>query len=181
MRAVAEAVLERLQDQVALDLGDGAADEVAGDLLGRHGCVRRGAGAARLVEPAAVGRQDAVNADLGAAGEQHRAVQRVLQLAHIARPAVGGERAAGFRRQRAHGQTVGGGIFLDEILRQLENIGRPIAQRWDLQIDHVEAEQQASRNFPSRTASVRLRLEVAMMRMSTRTGLPPPTRSMTRS
>src|SRR4051812_6246827 len=31
--AVAEAVLERLQDQVALDVGDGAADERAGDGL----------------------------------------------------------------------------------------------------------------------------------------------------
>src|SRR6185437_3225350 len=37
VRAVAEAVLERLQDEVALDLGDGAADEVARDLLGREG------------------------------------------------------------------------------------------------------------------------------------------------
>ena len=34
MGAVAQAMLERLEDQVALDLGDGAADQVLGDLLG---------------------------------------------------------------------------------------------------------------------------------------------------
>ena len=39
----------------------------------------------------------------------------------------------------------------------------------------------SSRNVPARTASVRLRFEVAMMRMSTATGRLPPTRSMTRS
>ena len=41
MGAVAEAVLERLQDQVALDLGHGAADEIAGDLFsGERGAIR---------------------------------------------------------------------------------------------------------------------------------------------
>ena len=98
MGAVAEAVLERLQDQVALDLRHGAADQIAGDLLGGHGRMRRGAGAARLVEAHAVGREDTVNADLRAGREQHGAMQRVLQLAHIARPTVGVKRAARFRR-----------------------------------------------------------------------------------
>src|SRR5262245_21496936 len=39
----------------------------------------------------------------------------------------------------------------------------------------------SSRNLPSRTASVRLRFEVAMIRISTGTGRLPPTRSITRS
>ena len=39
----------------------------------------------------------------------------------------------------------------------------------------------SSRKVPSRTASARLRFEVAMMRMSTGTGRVPPTRSITRS
>src|SRR5215813_11831599 len=34
--AVAETVLERLQDQLALNVGDGAADQRAGDGLRRH-------------------------------------------------------------------------------------------------------------------------------------------------
>ena len=40
MGAVAEAMLERFQDEIALDLGHGAADQVAGDLLGGHGSLR---------------------------------------------------------------------------------------------------------------------------------------------
>ena len=33
MGPIAQAMFQRLQDQVALDVGDGAADEGAGDLL----------------------------------------------------------------------------------------------------------------------------------------------------
>ncbi len=55
MRAVAEAVLERLQDQIALDLGHGAADQIAGDLLGGHRRMSCDVGAAHLIEPRAVG------------------------------------------------------------------------------------------------------------------------------
>src|SRR4051794_18922496 len=45
MGAVAQAMFQRLQDQIALDIGDGAADQRAGDLLGGKGRVRyRGCG-----------------------------------------------------------------------------------------------------------------------------------------
>src|SRR5688572_18571428 len=54
MRPVAQAVLECLQDQVALDVGDGAADKGAGALLGGERGVRSKPGAARLIEPRAV-------------------------------------------------------------------------------------------------------------------------------
>ena len=101
MRAVAEAMLERLQDQVSLDFGHRAADQIAGDLFGRHGRMRCDVRAARLVEPRAIRRKNAVNADFGAAREQHRAMQRVLQFAHVARPAIDIERAARLGRQRA--------------------------------------------------------------------------------
>ena len=36
MRAVAEAMLQRLEDQVAFDVGNGAADQRARHLLGRQ-------------------------------------------------------------------------------------------------------------------------------------------------
>ena len=42
----------------------------------------------------AVRRQDAVDTDLGAVRQQHRAMQRVFQFADIARPAAGDERVA---------------------------------------------------------------------------------------
>ena len=38
-------------------------------------------------------------------------------------------------------------IFLDEILRQLDDVGRALAQRRDLQVDDVEAEQQILAEF----------------------------------
>src|SRR5664280_3045060 len=74
-------------------------------------------------------------------------MQRVFQLAHIARPAVDVERAARFRRQRAHLQAVGLGIFLDEILRQFGDVGRALAQRRDFQVHHVEAEPEVLAEF----------------------------------
>ena len=47
MGAVAEAMLERFQDEIALDLGDGAADQRARHLLGGECGMRRRAGALR--------------------------------------------------------------------------------------------------------------------------------------
>ena len=49
-------------------------------------------------------------------------------------PRIGGDRA-----QR---HAVGVGIFLGEVLRQFEDVGRAVAQRRDLQIDDVETKQQ---------------------------------------
>ena len=43
---------------------------------------------ALLIEPAAVGREDRLGADLGAARHQHGAVHGVFQFAHIARPVI---------------------------------------------------------------------------------------------
>jgi hypothetical protein len=74
-------------------------------------------------------------------GEQHRAVHGVLQLAHVAGPAVEHQpRLAS--ATAAHRHAVGGGVFLDEVLGELEHVGRPLAQRRDFQVHDVEAEQQ---------------------------------------
>ena len=63
MGAVAKAMFQRLQDQVALDIGDGAADQRAGDLLGGKGRVRHRGGGLGKVEAVAVGREDCFVAD----------------------------------------------------------------------------------------------------------------------
>ena len=65
MRAVAETVLERFQDQVALDFGDRATDQVAGNLFGGNGRLRCDVGVVFLVEPHSVRRKNAINSDLG--------------------------------------------------------------------------------------------------------------------
>src|SRR4051812_31239511 len=85
VRAVAEAVVERIEDEVLLDLRDGASDERTGDgLRGPRRTGRRigGGGPERL----AFRRADGIDVDLGPGREQHRAMHRVLELAHVAAP-----------------------------------------------------------------------------------------------
>src|SRR5262245_7839393 len=66
MSAVAEAVPQRLKNQIALDFGHRAANQIAGDLLGGHGGLRCDICSARLVEPCAVRRKNPVDAYFGA-------------------------------------------------------------------------------------------------------------------
>ena len=131
MGAVAEAVRQRRQDQVALDLGQrsrptGAA--LAGAAAGRHA----GAGGA--------GEVDGVRADLAAAGEQHRAVDDVLELADIAGPGVGEQQPAGLGRERPRRQPVLLGEAGGEVVGEQADVGGALAQRRDPQGDDVEAE-----------------------------------------
>src|SRR3977135_1905318 len=62
--AVAEAVLERLENEIALDVGDGAADQRARHRLGGERRMRDRQRVPGLIEPHAVGREDAVAAAL---------------------------------------------------------------------------------------------------------------------
>ena len=159
MGAVAEAMLQRFQDQIALDVGDGAPDQRAGDLFGGEGGVRHRRHGLGEVETVAVRRQDGVDADLVALRHQHRAVHGVFQFADVALPAVGGQHPPRFGGNRPHRHAVGVGIFLGEMLRQFEDIGRAIAQRRDLQVDDVEPEQQilAESAFAHRIGEVAVR------------------------
>src|SRR3954454_17128025 len=61
MGAVAEAVLERLQNQVALDVGDSAAGQMAGALFGRQRGMGRGAGVFSALEPNAIGAKNSID------------------------------------------------------------------------------------------------------------------------
>jgi hypothetical protein len=71
VRAVAETISQRFQDQVTLDFRHGAADEIARDLLGGHSRLCRNISSTRLVEPCAIRRKDAVNAYFGPGRQQH--------------------------------------------------------------------------------------------------------------
>jgi hypothetical protein len=74
MSAVAETMLECLQDQFALDVGQGAADQAAGSLLGDSGGMRHRAGVARLVAPCAVGGQNVASVLIAGVSGAGRAV-----------------------------------------------------------------------------------------------------------
>ena len=69
MRAVAKAVLEGLEDQVALDICHGAANQCARDLLGSKGGVCDCLGLARLIELGAVRGENRVGPDLSAGSQ----------------------------------------------------------------------------------------------------------------
>src|SRR3984893_4907739 len=126
--AVAEAVLERFEDQVALDVGDGAPHERARHLLGRVGRVRdRGRDVARIVEASAVRRQDRFGPDLRPAREQHGAMDGVFEFAHVAGPAVDHQLAPRLRRQRPQRQPVALGVDAAEMLREFQHVGGPLA------------------------------------------------------
>ena len=139
---IAEAMLERLQDQVAFDIGDGAADQGARHLLGGKGGVGHGWRGLGEVEPVAVRRQDGFGSDLVALRHQHRTVDGVFQLADVALPAVRGQHPACVGGNRPQRHAVGVGIFLGKMLCQFEDVGRTVAQRRDLQVDDVETKQQ---------------------------------------
>ncbi len=66
----------------------------------------------------------------------------VFQLANIAGPAVQRQRLARLGRERPHRYAIGVGVFLGEELRELDHVGGPLAERRQLQVDDVEAEQQ---------------------------------------
>ena len=85
MGAVAQAMIQSVQDQIALDIADRASHQSAGHGGGRNhralhaGILRYGhRGGADL---GAIGKADGFRADLGPAGQQHGAMDGVFQLA----------------------------------------------------------------------------------------------------
>ena len=105
MGAVAEAVIERVENEVAFDIGDRAADEAARRGLCRSTAAFTGPG--RTSSPRAdlvpSGRRMASGMIAVAGGQQHGAMHGVLELAHIAAPDVGPQRrsVAGASGERA--------------------------------------------------------------------------------
>ena len=69
-------------------------------------------------------------------------MQGVLQLAHIARPGRAQQRLRVLGGQRARRQAVGLGVFGDEMVGERDDVAGALAQRRQLQVDDVEAEEQ---------------------------------------
>ena len=76
--------------------------------------------------------------DHRAAGQHHRALDGIAQLAHVARPVVGLERPHGLVRQPLDGALLDLGEVGDEPRRQRGDILGPVAQRWHLHAKDVE-------------------------------------------
>src|SRR6266851_5405757 len=130
MGAIAEAMLQRLDDEVAKHIGDGAADQRAARLRAHALCFA-----------VLAGRQhDGVRAELAAARQEDGAMHGVLQLAHIAAPGVAAQHVAQRDGNAAVFDAVRRRVFLGEMLGERLDVLRPLAQRRDAQIDDVEAE-----------------------------------------
>lgn len=108
MRSIAEAVLQRIDDQVLFHFRDGLADEGAADCFGgRHGRHRRAGMGIGRGQRLAVGQSDGVFVDFRTRCQQHGTVHRVFEFAHVAVPTMpdqsppGGRPAMVTRGQRA--------------------------------------------------------------------------------
>ena len=141
MGAVTQAVLQGVDDQIALHVRHGAADQGTDPGLPRAAAGALGrSGGMRLRSQLAAGQYDGVAADAVALGQQDGPVDGVLQLAHVAAPVV--------RLQQGHGVVVDGrdrhavgvGVLAHEVLAQDLDVARPLAQRRQVHVDDVEAE-----------------------------------------
>ena len=118
--AVAEHVVEGIEDQVALDVGDGAADEAAGrgagGLRGLRSAIERPAISPR---PVPSGMAMASGPMMSPEREQHGAVERVLELADVAGPGRAEELLLGLgARDCGGGRPLALAYFVDEVLAE---------------------------------------------------------------
>ena len=104
--------------------------------------IAKGLGIVHGAGAVAVGQQDRLGPDFVVAGEKHRAMHGVFELAHVAAPAVRDEKLQRRLRDRLRRHLVDLGVLLDEELGQGGDIVRPLAQRRDVQMENVEAEQE---------------------------------------
>ena len=118
--------LQRLQDGHLLDFGQRP-------MRRNHELRRRGAlGPQRL--------RQVVDGDLAALGDQHAALDHVLQLADVARPPVPDEHVVRRRRDGLHVALVPLPVLLEKVLAQQRDVLGPLAQRRHAQRDRVDAE-----------------------------------------
>ena len=80
--------------------------------------------------------------DLLAAAQQHRALHRVLQLAHVSRPWILHQSAHRRRRKSGHLLAIAGTVAIEKMRRQQRNIFAPVAQRRQMNLHSIETEQQ---------------------------------------
>jgi hypothetical protein len=104
-----------------------------------------------------------------------RAEDHVLQLAHIARPAVAEQGRKGAGRQAADRPLDLRAGLLHEVAGQQQDVLAAFAQR-RLQVEHVEAVEQVFAKVPSLTIFSRLRWVALRIRTLTFTSRSPPTR-----
>src|SRR5262245_14756964 len=139
-RAAREAQrLRRLAD-VAVVAPQRAADQLALDLVQRQ--LVESAGALRRPQPEIAG------TDLVALREQHRALDRVIQLAHVTRPGMSEQHAHRLGLEAAEVLAVAPRVALEERCGEQRDVVAALAQRRQDDLDRVEPEQQILAEAP---------------------------------
>jgi dipeptidyl aminopeptidase/acylaminoacyl peptidase len=77
--------------------------------------------------------------DLVVLGERDGPLHRVHELAHVARPRVRDELARGIRGDAVHRTLRALGDLAEEFVREHEDVRATLAQRWQRDLDDVEA------------------------------------------
>src|SRR5688572_1876439 len=78
--------------------------------------------------------------DVAGLAHEHRALDGVLELAHVAGPAVADQQMVGRRRDRPHAAAVALVELGEEMVAEQRHVFRALAQRRHLQRDRVDAE-----------------------------------------
>ena len=124
-------------------------------------------GAARRVRRDAAASARSAAPSRSPRGERERRLDRVLELAHVARPVVRGECRERLGREAQH-RRIGPPVLLEEVLGEQRNVVAPLAQRRQRQPHHVAAGSRGpAGSGPPATISARSRWVAPITRMST--------------
>ena len=80
--------------------------------------------------------------DLVAAAQQHGAFHGVFQFAHVAGPGILHHLLHGGRREAGHLLAIARAILTEKVRGQQRNVFAAVAQRGQMDLDGVEAEEQ---------------------------------------
>src|SRR5262245_40423470 len=125
--------LRSLADVAAVPL-ERLADEHAFDLLQRQVLESRGGAAAPETQVGSV--------DSGTMRHQHGPLERMVELAHVARPGVALERLESIGLESGERLPVAGRVAAEEVLSERPDVVATLAERRQVNLDRVEPEQQ---------------------------------------
>ena len=134
MRPVAQAMLQRIDDQFPFDGGDGTTDQLLGVRAAAAGLVVCAAGTVLRLQEYGTG------IDLATACHQDGTMHGVFQFADIAGPRIALQFPRRVRRNRFVRNIVGVREFLREMFGERHDVTRSLCQRRQAQVDDIEAE-----------------------------------------
>ena len=115
------------------------------------------------------------------AREEHRALEDVRQLAHVAGERVGREHLDHLRSDARRGAAEALGVPGDEVPDEQRNVAASLAQRRHVHRHHLQAEEQVLAEAPAGTSVLRSRFVAATTRASTLMVSAAPTRRISPS